>query len=109
MIAFTEKLAAAGVDIKVYVEPGMVHVFPLLFAAITDEKMDLPPQLAFHHMKEFFEHVLGDENTGLIDQERRTKYFTAALESPEPSVPSQDQPTSEAEDTGLAPPQQVRV
>lgn len=77
VIAFARKLVAAGVEVKLYVEPGMVHVFPLLFAAITNKSMDLPPQLAFHHMKEFADHVLGDADTGAIDGARRAEYFAA--------------------------------
>ena len=77
VIAFARKLVAAGVEVKLYVEPGMVHVFPLLFAAITNKGMDLPPQLAFHHMKEFADHVLGDADTGAIDGARRAEYFAA--------------------------------
>eukprot|EP00656_Telonema_subtile_P055616 TRINITY_DN8666_c0_g1_i4.p1 TRINITY_DN8666_c0_g1~~TRINITY_DN8666_c0_g1_i4.p1 ORF type:complete len:244 (-),score=46.44 TRINITY_DN8666_c0_g1_i4:39-770(-) len=83
VVAFTAKAREAGVDVTEYVEPGMVHVFPL-YAAFAKE--DQPPNQAFHHIKDFVIKVLGPLNPkttyGSTQAEARSTVYSDCSEPP---------------------------
>ena len=52
--SFARKAQQAGVDVELFVEEGMVHVFPL-FAAVS--RADSPPNTVFQHIAAFLDRV----------------------------------------------------
>lgn len=96
---WTEKATQDGVQIRCFEEEGMVHVFPLLFAALsTPVEEGVPasaPQAAYEHMKEFMDVVLdGDESrkSAYFDQSVRVLRTTSGRENVvEPSGVSEAQ------------------
>jgi len=76
---FVDQARAAGVDVTEYVEPDMVHVFPL-YAVFGDE--NLPPALFFKHAKLFMDKIFEKDryvksNYGSVHAERATIYNSA--------------------------------
>ena len=60
--SFARKAQQAGVDVELFVEEGMVHVFPL-FAAVS--RADSPPNTVFRHIAAFLDRVQDqDEGSG---------------------------------------------
>ena len=55
-VTFAERARAAGVDVELRVEPGMVHVF-LILASVSAP--DTPPNQIFKHVACFLERVVG--------------------------------------------------
>jgi len=70
---WTNNAKQDGVKIRCFEEEGMVHVFPLLFAALANPTKDggavAAPEAAYIHMQEFMDVVLGN------DVSRKNEYF----------------------------------
>ena len=76
VLAFVQSAKAAGIDIEAHLEPGMVHVFPLLHEVAEG---DSPPRLAFRHMADFIERRLGPLASPRVRYKRRCKLYVSYM------------------------------